>query len=155
SGESDGKPSCPLDSPAIRTGSTSLDDDSCRRLIELLNPDGGAATVVKNHMYLSEEFSRFGDIHSCILAPVAHGGFPVGWLLARNRVQTQPFTQMRDTGPAVQSWEYEFGTVEASLITAASAMLCTHARNAALFREKEALLVGVIRSLINAMDAKD
>ena len=34
-------------------------------------------------------------------------------------------------------------------------MIATHAHNAELFREKEQLLVGVIRALINAIDAKD
>lgn len=49
----------------------------------------------------------------------------------------------------------EFGTAEASLMNSASTTLAACARNAELLREKELLLIGVVRSLINAIDAKD
>ena len=93
-------------------------------------------------------------IRSYVIVAVAHENLKIGWLIALNR---QPRSELGDqliyNGDAFS--EHEFGTVEASLLCSAATMIATHAHNATLFREKEELLVGVIRALINAIDAKD
>jgi HD-GYP domain-containing protein (c-di-GMP phosphodiesterase class II) len=49
----------------------------------------------------------------------------------------------------------EFGTAEASLIETAGVILATAAHNSELLAEQESLLLGTVRALINAIDAKD
>jgi HD-GYP domain-containing protein (c-di-GMP phosphodiesterase class II) len=49
----------------------------------------------------------------------------------------------------------EFGTHEATLMSSSAAILATHARNVDLFREREELLVSMIRALVSAIEAKD
>jgi len=49
----------------------------------------------------------------------------------------------------------EFGSVEAQLLNSIAAMLASQARNVGLYREKESLLVAVVRALVSAVDAKD
>lgn len=91
-------------------------------------------------------------IESCVLVAVQSKMHQYGWLLALNRMP-------RPTGDGAfaisRLGDDEFGTVEASLLESAAKMLATHAANVRLFNEQRALVVNVIRSLINVLDARD
>ena len=75
------------------------------------------------------------------------------WLVAFNK--NGPTEGLLDDEKVVDRNQLEFGTVEAGLLRAMAVMLAAHGRNNELYREKEALLVGVIRSLVSTIDAKD
>ncbi len=49
----------------------------------------------------------------------------------------------------------EFGSPDASLLESAATLLATHLSNLALMDEKQAMLIGTIRCMINSIDAKD
>jgi HD-GYP domain-containing protein (c-di-GMP phosphodiesterase class II) len=142
---------CPGD-VVLRTGTADVDDATCRALVSQFRDQAEKQTVVRNHLRQSAAHHRFPGVESFILDPVAKADFRIGWLLAINR----SITLFDPPGAAhVTDSEREFGTVEASLLSASSTMLATHGRNVQLFGEKEALLVSLVRALVGALDAKD
>jgi HD-GYP domain-containing protein (c-di-GMP phosphodiesterase class II) len=96
-------------------------------------------------------------VKSCMVAAIRHHDRDFGYLVAVNRLMQAPDDADATHGFEANSLteEREFGTIEGTLLGAAAAMLGTHASNMQLFRDKEQLLIGVIRALINAIDAKD
>lgn len=95
------------------------------------------------------------SLQSFVLAPVATNTDHFGWLLAVNKQSHAAGISEHWKRSRGGSSELEFGTIEAGLMKAAGILLAAHARNAMLFRQKEALMVGVVRALINSIDAKD
>jgi HD-GYP domain-containing protein (c-di-GMP phosphodiesterase class II) len=85
------------------------------------------------------------------MAPVRFRGRMYGHLAA---VDSGPDRERRPSDGRHLS-EFEFGTKEATLVEAAAAMLATHCRNASLLQSKERLVIGVIRTLGGAVDARD
>jgi HD-GYP domain-containing protein (c-di-GMP phosphodiesterase class II) len=86
------------------------------------------------------------------MVSVAKGDRTFGWLLGINH-RRQPRSAQAD--PLWDLSQFEFGSVEAGVFGAVATMLATHAHNAELFREKEALLLGIVRAMVSAIDAKD
>jgi HD-GYP domain-containing protein (c-di-GMP phosphodiesterase class II) len=70
----------------------------------------------------------------------------IGWLLAFNRHPNYVAENEIDNG---------FGTVEAGLLQVTSVMVATHGRNVALFKDSEDLTVEAVRTLVNAIEARD
>jgi HD-GYP domain-containing protein (c-di-GMP phosphodiesterase class II) len=67
----------------------------------------------------------------------------LGWLLAINKWS-------RAAGAVA-----EFGSHEASLLAATANVMAGHVSNLQHYREKEQLIVGVVRALVSAIEAKD
>jgi HD-GYP domain-containing protein (c-di-GMP phosphodiesterase class II) len=91
-------------------------------------------------------------VSSFIIVPIVNGAEFIGWLLALNR------NNERNINIEELPWEVsylEFGTHEATLMSSSAAILATHARNVELFREREELLVSMVRALVSAIEAKD
>lgn len=92
------------------------------------------------------------NVHSLIVVPVTIDDEEHGWLVALNRCliptpeQHEPIRILGDD---------EFGTVEATLVQTAAAMLATHGHNSKLFMEKEELMLGVVKSLVRSLEARD
>lgn len=93
----------------------------------------------------------YSGIRNCILVPVAKGAKTYGWLMAVNK--TSKHTQDGDASDRCAP--VSFGTFEAGLVAAASNILSAQARNLEFFESQENLLTGVVRAIINAIDAKD
>jgi HD-GYP domain-containing protein (c-di-GMP phosphodiesterase class II) len=131
------------------------DDATCRRLIETLTAETGDCPLIRNRIPRECPPAGCAGLHSYMAVPVARQEVQYGWLLALNRVRrtTGPFSA--ESQRVFLPGEDEFGTEEAGLLHAAARALASHARNAQLLREKELLLIGVMRALINAIDAKD
>jgi HD-GYP domain-containing protein (c-di-GMP phosphodiesterase class II) len=88
----------------------------------------------------------------------ATASFHYGWLIVTNKLSGDRSLAATDE----YSQDYidpfnacEFGTYEAGLATTAASALATYARNSSLFNDYKELLTGTIRSLVNAIDAKD
>ena len=126
-----------------------------RRAITEMHVQCGRQGLVRNRAV--EPLDFFADtpaVRNCILVRVTKGDDQLGWLLAVNKSLTTQ-TAEEAAEQASSRREAEFGTFEAGLVATMGAMLATHGRNVQLLRDKEGLLIGVIRALINAMDAKD
>ena len=94
------------------------------------------------------------ELRNYILMPVLKCGEQLGWLLAINKnmpLEERVWNDMESTDQNL----IEFGTTEAGLLSTMAVMLATHGKNVELLKEQEALLVGVIRALVNTIDAKD
>lgn len=137
--------------PVLWVGPRRLDDDACRRFIERFRQMAAGQPVVRNHFAETPEGRQFPGVRKFVLTSLAKGERVSGWLAAINHVRRAPGEQE----PLLALSQYEFGTVEASLLSSVASMLATHARNVELFREKEAILVGVVRAMVSAIDAKD
>lgn len=122
---------------------------------ELIRSVGGATprqSIVWNAPHCGAYCSAAGEIRNYILTPVLKCQDQHGWLLAVNKnMPLEAFDCIESDDRNL----VEFGTTEASLLGTLAVMLATHGNNVELIREKESLLVGVIRALVNTIDAKD
>lgn len=94
------------------------------------------------------------QIHSAILVEIADGKTTFGWLLALNKGGAAP-EHATVNGTAERLGLDEFGTHEATLLESGARMLAAHASNVSLFNEQRDLVVNVVRSMINVIDARD
>lgn len=143
-----------LSTPAFdpNNGEQCMDDQKCCRLVEIYRELVAVQPVVKNHFERLPQSAEFPGLHSFIIVPIVNGNVTIGWLLALNR------NNERNLNTQEVPWEIsylEFGTHEATLMSSSAAILATHARNVDLFREREELLVSVVRALVSAIEAKD
>jgi HD-GYP domain-containing protein (c-di-GMP phosphodiesterase class II) len=104
------------------------------------------------HIYNSTNSVVFRDqfpiLHGCLLCRLGVGEDFFGWLIAiRYPIDNCEMFSGID--------EREFGTFEGGLIRSAATLFQTHGRNIDLVQQKENVLVGAVRSLINSIDAKD
>ena len=144
-----------FDVPIFSAGTPHVEEQSWQRLIETLTANACEYPLIRNRISDGGLPGGCTDIHSCIVVPVARQDVQYGWLLALNRGQRDANSFMLENRPEPLPGDDEFGTAEAGLLHTAARALASHARNAQLLREKELLLIGVVRALINAIDAKD
>lgn len=145
-----------IDSPAVWVGPRIIDDQACCALANRFKGAAAQRPVIKNRLADQPDSADFlPGLENLLLTPMAKGKCCVGWLMALNRVKDGNADQARPDYPAWGLGDDEFGTVDAGLLAAAGVMLATHWRNVGLFREKEKLLVSIVRALINVLDAKD
>ena len=90
-------------------------------------------------------------IGSWVMAEVRQGEILYGWLVAVNRLKNA----QRNLGHGFLISEHEFGTHEATLMSSIANLLATHARNLQLIEQKEELFLGIVRSMVRALDARD
>jgi hypothetical protein len=140
-----------------QAGEESLERDVCLSLLSLFATDGDVQCVLKNF-----DTPQFGDEHftgilSLILVPVASASMHVGWLIAVNKDLRHLVNGSFDPKHSRQLSRdaCEFGEFDLSLMQAAGTVLASHAHNCRLFHQQEELLTGVVRSLVNTLDAKD
>ena len=97
--------------------------------------ENNARPIVQNGTAIIPELSVEGITAICAVH-VGHSGIDYGWLVAA-----------KSAG--------HFGTVEAGLMEAATVMLATHGQNVDLLRDREDLIVGIIRAIAGVVDARD
>ena len=88
-------------------------------------------------------------VASMVLVRAATSNRHCGWLIAINRMEETP------EFPDSRFSESEFGTYEATLMETAAVILATHAGNRELIKRQEKTLVGVVRAMVNSLDARD
>lgn len=100
---------------------------------------------------LWESQSQLTGVRSLVIAPLNSGSRMLGWLVAVNRLP-------REQDGLEASWQLdsnEFGSGEATLMATTASILATHAANLDLLREKEQLMVSMVRALVSAVESKD
>lgn len=108
--------------------------------------------LVRNQASTDQLIDGLPEVHSLIIVPVSVDNSSFGWVLALNRTLD---LGTGHTDHSVFLGGDEFGTVEATLVQTAAAMLSTHGRNSKLFHEKEELTLGVVKSLVRSLEARD
>lgn len=137
--------------PTLRIGKQAFDDEVVLRITKEFGTLALRQPVVRNFLSLQNEQSDLPGVREFILVPLISHNHQLGWLVTINRD-----TSIGDH--SASPWplsDLEFGTHEASLLSTTASILATHASNLDLLREKEQLLVSVVRSLVSALDAKD
>lgn len=136
----------------LRAGAQNhFDAAACCRLVRQYRSEAEQQPVIKNRLLGQLDDEGLPGLDSFVLARVAKDDLQVGWLLALNRAPSNPPI----INPIWGLSDEEFGTVEAGLMSATAGMLATHASNVRLFREKELMMVEVLQSLMETMDARD
>lgn len=127
----------------------------CRMLIDRYGPSVSQQPLVCNHLDISEDSAIDQRPGSLIMVPLATNGEHFGWLLALNR-QPRAAVEFPTVGREfLHTIDAEFGSIEGGLLKAAGIILASHAKNSLLFQQKEDMLVGIVRALVNTIDAKD
>jgi HD-GYP domain-containing protein (c-di-GMP phosphodiesterase class II) len=138
--------------PAVWCGPRKIQESTCRLIVCRFQRPGELGAVVKNLWNSPEEAKLLPGVESFILAPITKSGVHMGWLLALNRGYRPGF---EDATFLSHMPHHEFGTAEAGLVASAASMLASQGRNFELYREREELLIKVVRALVNAIEAKD
>lgn len=89
-------------------------------------------------------------VDSLILVPVIVNCQVSGWLVAINR--------QRSGVTFETSWQLasnEFGSGEGTLLETAASIISMHATSLKMLQEKEQLLIGMVRTVVSAIEAKD
>jgi HD-GYP domain-containing protein (c-di-GMP phosphodiesterase class II) len=141
-----------VDGPVTWVGPVRLSTDACRRFVERHRSAAVGQPVINNHLAGTAEGNEFPGVHKFLMVSVAKGSRSFGWLIAINHAHQQ---RPAHDNPLWELSQFEFGSVEAGVLSAVASMLATHAHNVELFREKEGLLIGIVRAMVSAIDAKD
>ncbi len=138
----------------IATGNSHNHIELCPKFLSDSIPQLVRGPRVLNIRSNETHLRNYPGLRNCIAISVAKGPHVYGWILAINKVPSQnalPTMELEETPFS----EATFGTFEAGLLSAAANIMSSHARNLELFEAQESLLTGVVRAIINAIDAKD
>lgn len=139
----------------VSVGETSETQDSCPQLladsIEFLS----RGPLVRNCKKNEEHLPNYTGIRNCVALTVSKGEQVYGWIMAINKLPSPCFESDSEKGADDEVNPLQFGTFEAGLLSAAANIMASQSRNLELFQSQENLLTGVVRAIINAIDAKD
>ena len=138
----------------FRCGEGSVPNEYLQALLTEIVETNPERTIVWNGPDHCSNCEIECPVQNYILVPLQNGSKQFGWLVAIDKSFAPDLLTAHNSDNCDRN-SFEFGTAEAGLMRTLAVMLATHARNNELYREKEALLVGVISSLVNAIDAKD
>jgi len=141
-----------VDRPIVWIGRRSISDELCRQLVECYREAVVRRPLVRNHLAEDHQAVRFPGVRQFLMTALVKRDRVLGWLVAINQV---PRPRGQTESNLWNLSNSEFGTVEAGLLSSVASMLATHACNMELVREKEGLLVNVVRAMVSAIDAKD
>lgn len=129
-------------------------NNACRQFVIQHANTIQARPIILNDTAANNPRALPDPVKSCVLASIHKDSELFGAILAFNHSPAD-YNPIRLDQSCPQEFEREYGTHEASLLEVAASILATHAHNIEMFQQKEEMLIGVIRSLINAVDAKD
>lgn len=125
-----------------------------RAMIDTLCPDSGPAVVVVNAGTSQTLRGYFPELFSAIVMRLSTGNESIGWMIAA-RFFPIGITRSDLGSLTVDQQSHEFGTFEAGLLQSAATILTTHGLNLRLMQDKEQLVIAAVRSLVNAIEARD
>ncbi len=127
------------------------------RLLDFLRfseHQGSEGVSVFNVQTAGDVFRDYPEFRNCIIARIEKHGRAFGCLVAMNK-KLEFLGESPEDFLCIDPNGFQFGTFEAGLLSSLAIILASHATNSELFREQESLLTGVVRAIINAIDAKD
>jgi HD-GYP domain-containing protein (c-di-GMP phosphodiesterase class II) len=131
-------------------GELKLSEAELLKLVQDQQSSNNMQPRIVNHF--ESDNVAWRSVHSFIICPLVKSENILGWLVAINRTTSTPTNQ---ADKAWREFNPEFGSSEATLLSAASAMLATHISNSDLFYRNKRLLANVVRALVSAIEAKD
>ncbi|MDP6466361.1 MAG: HD-GYP domain-containing protein [Pirellulaceae bacterium] len=137
--------------PMAWCGPRTIDDMTCSHLVQAFREACAVQPVVINDFHETANVGQYPGVEGLVLVPIVNTDETVGWLLALNRMDERGDDRSHDWNLSF----LEFGTHEASLMSYAATILATHSRNTDLLRERERMVVSVVRALVTAIEAKD
>lgn len=141
---------------AWQFGDTVVPDAVCLSLLKRHGRDAISGPAIVSHSSPAYSSKGFAGVLSAIVAAVRRDDVNAGWLLAVNKDLRHLTTSNEGTmSAAAVDRNCEFGEFEAGLMGAAANALATHARNGQVLESRNSIVSGTIRSLVNAIDAKD
>jgi HD-GYP domain-containing protein (c-di-GMP phosphodiesterase class II) len=138
-----------------RIGHSYVADSTIWKVIEGCASVARTQPLVVNQAEESPAVGPTDGLREFILVPIDRQGERFGWLMAINRRDPDSKEHHSLEFALYNSAEKEFGTFEAGLMDSAASFLASHVKNVQLFHDQEQLLMGVVRAMINAIDAKD
>ncbi len=133
-------------------GARQVDEEVVSDLLKMAGPNLCCQSFINNHV--SQDDCKFSkEISSVVVIPAICRNYCFGWLIAVNR-QSLPGNNGYAGEFAVRECA-QFNTKAALLMESAASVLATQAHNVQLFREQQEILVGTVRTLVNAIDTKD
>lgn len=136
------------------SGTITLAEKKMVEFVKRCESNSKGQTSVFNTQSSSTVFDGFPELRNCIFTRLEKNGKIYGYLLALNK-EVDFFCQSPEQFLMIDPNGFQFGTFEAGLLASLGTILSSHAANSELFREQEQLVTGVIRAVINAIDAKD
>jgi HD superfamily phosphodiesterase len=136
------------------TGFTEVDQSIYSKFLIDSIPQLSKEPRIANRRSTESSLSDYPGLRNCIVISVSKETRVYGWLLAINKIEGTCYlaTDPAQTHDLIAT---SFGTFEAGLLVAAANIMASHSKNRELFDEQETLLTGIVRALINAIDAKD
>lgn len=122
----------------ITCGDCPVNEETFRAIIEEFDLSGSAGAFIANLKTTTENNWLERGVRQVIVVPLCESENVFGWLAAFNHVD-----------------DFEFGTVEANLLSSVGALLGIHSGNRDLYRQQSELLANIVRALVSAIDAKD
>lgn len=129
-----------------------VDHGTVARLADLYCDRAAVAPCVKNDIRSTDPAGSVAGVRQFLMVQISTGPRSFGWFVAINR---NAAGRQWPPSPLLQLGQDEFGTWEASLLSAAATLVASHASNLDLIREKERLLTNMVRTLVSALDSKD
>lgn len=136
------------------SGTLTVQADQLVTFINRCNTYARGLTSVFNTQSSVGIFDGFPAFRNCIFTRLESNSKVYGYLVALNK-EVDFFCQSPEQFLMIDPNGFQFGTFEAGLLASLGTVLSSHAANSELFREQEQLVTGVIRAIINAIDAKD
>jgi hypothetical protein len=136
------------------SGTITLPANKLVEFVKRCESNSKGQTSVFNTQSSSAVFDGFPELRNCIFTRLEKNGKMYGYLLALNK-EVDFFCQSPEQFLMIDPNGFQFGTFEAGLLASLGTILSSHEANSELFREQEQLVTGVIRAVINAIDAKD
>jgi HD-GYP domain-containing protein (c-di-GMP phosphodiesterase class II) len=121
----------------------------CRWFAELAGTTRSTRVILAGFNELPPVLAAHGA-ESVVAVPMVWAGRIRGWVMAINRGMGPSADGHR--GPVESA---EFSTAEVHLLESAASLIATHAHNVDLLRRQEDRVLGVVRSMSSAIDARD
>lgn len=129
--------------------------DSCPQLLADSIECLSRGPLVRNYKKHEEYLSNYPGIRNCVVLSVSKGEQVYGWIMAINKLPSPDCKSDSEGGETEEVDSLQFRSFEAGLLSAAANIMASQSRNLELFQSQQSLLTGVIRAIINAIDAKD
>lgn len=133
-------------------GQVPISEEFWRDALDEMSHNGCRTQVknIKNSLH-ANGFRNTRQVRSFAITPLRKENQLFGWLLAVNKKVPHELS-----GVLLNSLgDDELGSMEASLLEVAARILGAHAANYQMFKSLEQLVVDVIRTLVNVVEAKD